>query len=136
MNNDNPGLQPSHEGLEPSLHVNDPILKALNDSARDRVTLEKEIKVLFTTLWTDFLNIAFEWFPHNKNDRSPNERAYNGIRHRVLRVGNDQVRRLPIILGDYVTVQVRKTQVTKYVVRGTGPFNLPAGVKIRERDQK
>jgi hypothetical protein len=102
----------------------DPIQKALNETREDRDALERLLSPLFKTLWTDFLNVLFEVFPHDPGDKSDNERFFNALRHRVLRVGNDQVRALPMILKDFVMYRVRKTEIKRISIRQT----VPAGI--------
>lgn len=111
---------------------NDALLQALNDTREDRAALNKLLDPLFVSMWTDFLNIVFEWFPHTRGDRSENERAFQAMRHRILRVGNDQKREMSNILEDFAVTQLRlRTVEVKFHVKGHGPFNLPPNVKLR-----
>ncbi len=57
--------------------------------------------VLWQTL--TFLEVAF---PHQKGDGSENEKKYNGLRSKILRIGNDSVRELDNIFDSYVVFKV------------------------------
>jgi hypothetical protein len=120
------------ENTQPPQGENDALLQALNDTKEDRAALKTLLDPLFVSVWADFLNIVFEWFPHNRGDRSENERTFQAIRHRVLRVGNDAKREMSNILEDFAITQLRLRVVdVRYHVKGHGPFNLPPNVKLR-----
>lgn len=60
-----------------------------------------EISGLFHSLFSDTLNMLSMRFPHSKGDGSVNEKEYLAMRSRVLRCGNDKLRQLPKIIGNY-----------------------------------
>lgn len=106
------------------------IYDILRETEEGRKALKGLLDPLFKDFWTDVLNLAFEWFPHEKGDRSTNERAFSAIRHRVLRYGNNQARLMAMILNDFAVVQLLTTTFDRKEVVGHGAFNLPPGVKM------
>lgn len=108
-----------------------PVQKALRETIKDRAALDALLGSLFTGLWTDFLDMLFEIFPHEPGDGSENERTYKRYRHRVLNAGNQKKRQVPTITRDFVVYQVRaRTVVVEEKIKGHGPWNLPPGVKM------
>ncbi len=50
-----------------------------------------------------YLELAF---PHEKGDGSENEKKFNGLRSKVLRIGNDNIRELENVLESFVTFRL------------------------------
>jgi hypothetical protein len=107
------------------------VIEVLRKSALDRAALDALLGPLFQGLWTDFLDILFELLPHDKGDKSANERLYQLYRHRVLNLGNRKRRDVPNITRDFIVWQVFKREIiTQQKIQGHGPWNLPPGVKM------
>lgn len=95
-----------------------------------REALEQLLGPLFKDFWTDVLNMAFEWFPHEPGDGSQNARTFQAIRHRVLREGNNAKRAMSDTLKAFAIQQLFDRSVERQVIKGQGPFNLPPGVRM------
>jgi len=52
-----------------------------------------------------FMEIAF---PHEKGDGSENEKRYNVIRSKVLRIGNDKIRDLDKVLASFAVFKLNE----------------------------
>ena len=101
-----------------------------------RAALENLLGPLFQHFWTDVLNMAFEWFPHETGDGSQNARTFQAIRHRVLREGNHAKRAMSDTLKAFVIQQVFDRSTERQVIKGQGPFNLPPGVRMPSERNK
>jgi hypothetical protein len=109
------------------------VQEVLSMTRPGRQALNELAGPLFVSMWTDFLNMVFEWFPHTIGDKSSNERAFQAIRHRVLRVGNTKKREMTMILEDFAIEQLRLTKFERHVLPAKGPFSLPENVKMRSK---
>ncbi len=80
----------------------------------DGAVLYDAVVHFFHSHFSEVLNILSSRFPHVKGDGSQNEIEFNGLRAKILRSGNNQIRRLETELMDY---EIRKTQSTKVEVK-------------------
>lgn len=64
----------------------------------------------FNDVFWQALSLLEVAFPHDKGDGSENEKKFNAIRGKVLRVGNDAVRDLDPLLESYVVFQMFEYQ--------------------------
>src|SRR3990167_1917844 len=80
----------------------------LEDIAPNNHNLElKEIfKRNYEDFWWELLTYLELSFPHAKGDNSDNEKRFNVIRSRILRLGNNKVRDLEKIFQSYVVLQL------------------------------
>lgn len=110
------------------------IQKALQECGADRTALLHFCEAQIKSMWITALDILEEVLPHTKGDGSNNEKLFRAYMHRILDKGNHLQRELPKELGCYIIQQViERTVVERVTVRGEGPWNLPANVRIPQR---
>lgn len=64
--------------------------------------ISKGYQDLFWQILT-FLEVAF---PHQRGDGSDNEKQFNNLRSKILRIGNDGVRELDNVFSSYIAFQL------------------------------
>lgn len=87
------------------------------------VALNDAIVHLFNAHMSEVLDILSSRFPHIKGDGSVNEVEFQGLRAKVLRSGNNKIRKLPETLGMFKVTQVFDQAVERITV------NTPVTVK-------
>lgn len=78
----------------------------LNIEGNSNKELKETISKQFTDLFWQTLTFLEVAFPHQKGDGTENEKKYNSIRSKILRIGNDNVRELDNIFSSYVSFKV------------------------------
>jgi|SaaInlV_100m_DNA_2_1039680.scaffolds.fasta_scaffold109492_1 hypothetical protein len=81
--------------------------------ADDSVLLQEQVVRLFNSLFSDALNIISIRFPHSRGDGSEHETDFKCLRAKILRSGNNKLRKLAEVLGDYKIIKVYDTVVEK-----------------------
>ena len=80
------------------------------------VALGDAIVHLFNSHMSEVLDILSSRFPHIRGDGSVNEVEFQGLRAKVLRSGNNKIRKLPEVLSMFEIVQTFDTQVERIQV--------------------
>lgn len=91
--------------------------------ADDASLLEAELVRLFNAHFKEVLDILSSRFPHVSGDNSQNEVEFKGLRAKVLRSGNNKLRKLPDVLKDFNVIKTHDTVVE------TKEVNTPVKVK-------
>ena len=60
----------------------------------------------FKDMFWKILSLLEIAFPHEKGDGSDNEKRFNALRSKILRIGNDSVRDLDAVFDSYVSFKV------------------------------
>ncbi len=68
--------------------------------------VKAQIKETYESIMHQTLTFMEISFPHEKGDGSENEKRFNIIRSKILRLGNDKIRDLDKIMGKYVTFKL------------------------------
>ena len=89
--------------------------------------LIEDVVRLFHSHFSEVLDILSSRFPHTKGDESINEKEFNGLRAKVLRSGNNKLRKLPEIVSDYSVMKVRDTIEEQKIMVKT-PVIMPEGI--------
>ena len=95
----------------------------VDNYADDAPLLEGDIVRLFNSHFKETLDILSSRFPHVSGDNSQNEVEFKGLRAKVLRSGNNKLRKLPEILTDFSIIKTFDTVVE------TKEVNTPIKVK-------
>lgn len=77
-----------------------------NSNLELKGVLSERFKDMFWSVLS-LLEIAF---PHEKGDGSENEKKFNALRSKVLRIGNDSVRELDEVFENYATFKIFEYQ--------------------------
>jgi len=73
-----------------------------NSNPEFKVILNQKIQDMFWKILT-YLEVSF---PHKPGDGSENEKSYNAIRSKILRIGNDAIRSNDDLFKSFVTFKV------------------------------
>lgn len=107
--------------IEHQLHVYD----------EDRRALKNKLDPLFQEVWHEALVCLESLLPDHKKPGTSDFKLFNALKRRVLHVGNNSQREAAKVLGNFAIREVlRSEQVTRIIVKGRGPHNLPPGVKM------
>lgn len=88
------------------------------------IALNDAIVHLFNAHMSEVLDILSSRFPHIKGDGSTNEVEFQGLRAKVLRSGNNKIRKLPDVLRQFTIVQLYDSEVEQIAV------NEPVKIKV------
>jgi hypothetical protein len=75
-----------------------------NSNAEVQNILKKEIQ---DVMWQVLIYVEIA-FPHEKGDGTDNEKTFNTIRPKILRVGNNKIRNLEKLFESYATLKVQE----------------------------
>lgn len=79
--------------------------------------LYMEISQMMKLFFGDVLNILSTRFPHVRGDNSSNEHQFLCLRSKILRAGNDKIRKdLLDIINDYDVKKRRETSIQTVMV--------------------
>lgn len=137
MSND----QTKGEGVTPPLSE---IEKLLAETTPDRAALNESIGQLFSQFWYDVLCMVEEIYPYRADDprtkdftpekREANAQLFTAYRFRVLRTGNQKKTEAGKHLECCAIRRLIERQTVTRTLPQSGPWGLPAGVKMRTRN--
>ena len=120
----------TEEGKPASVH------ELLRQFDPDRQALQGQLSPMFQAVWHNALTCLEEALPDHKRPGTADYKLFTAMRHRILDVGNRQLRELPKVLGCFAVQQlIRRQTVEQVTMPAHGPFHLPAGVKIRGQEE-
>jgi hypothetical protein len=102
--------------------------RAMAECEPDRQALTRELTPMFQDLWRGALESLETILPQFRDEGSADFKLHVALRSRILKLGNDQVRKLPEVLKNYAVRQVYERQVTQRVKFSNVPI-LPQGIE-------
>jgi len=82
------------------------VVSAGRENKSDGLLMQEAITRLFNSHFSEVLDILSSRFPHTKGDGSANEVEFQGLRAKVLRSGNNKIRRMPEVFKNYVVCKI------------------------------
>lgn len=93
----------------------------------DSSLLTGAIVRLFNQHFSEVLDVLSARFPHIAGDGSQNETEFQALRKKILRSGNNKIRKLPLAMKNYTIVQTHESD--------TLVMDIQTPVKIREQEK-
>ena len=108
-----------------TLEVNECCSRTVGDllktSDQDRVHLEEALSHLFEDFFGQVLNYMEIALPYSRNGQtSENQAQFTLLRSKVLRDGNDKIREMKLLFGDYLVKKVYESKRTIITFPGRG----------------
>jgi hypothetical protein len=88
------------------MEQDDNVVSAGKENKSDGLLMQEAITRLFNSHFSEVLDILSSRFPHTKGDGSANEVEFQGLRAKILRSGNNKVRKMPEVFKQYVICKV------------------------------